>query len=263
MDRNPDAAPPASAPSQARPLGAALPLFRLAGIRVYLHFTWFIVAALEMTQFSQRYQAPIWGVVEYLSLFLIVLLHEFGHAFACRQTGGQADRIVLWPLGGVAFVNPAPRPGAYLWSIAAGPLVNVILFPLLSFALMMAKSRAMSLLHPDLANFLFALWAINAGLLIFNLLPIYPLDGGQILRALLWFVVGPIKSLKIASAIGFVGALLFGLAAFLARSIWLGILAFFVFAQAQAGWRRAQNLATETEVTPPAPVVREPPADRG
>jgi Zn-dependent protease len=260
MDRAPEVAPLASAP--AAPLRAALPLFQLAGIRVYLHFTWFIVAALEMTQFSRRYEAPIWGVLEYLALFLIVLMHEFGHAFACRQTGGEADRIVLWPLGGVAFVNPAPRPGAYLWSIAAGPLVNVLLVPLLSFALMIAKSGAITLEHPDVYNFVFALWAINAGLLIFNLLPIYPLDGGQIVRALLWFWVGPIKSLKIASGIGFVGAILFGLAAFLARSIWFGILAFFVFGQAQAGWRRAQNLATEAEITPPAPVVTEPPGDR-
>ena len=49
------------------------------------------------------------------------MLHEFGHALACRQVGGQADLIVLWPLGGVAYVNPPPRPGALLWSIAAGP----------------------------------------------------------------------------------------------------------------------------------------------
>ena len=59
-----------------------------------------------------------------------MLLHEFGHALACRQTGGHADTIVLGPLGGIAFVQPPPRPGAYLWSLAAGPLVNVILFPL-------------------------------------------------------------------------------------------------------------------------------------
>src|ERR1700682_6554747 len=115
--------------------GGALRLFRFAGIQVYLHFSWFIVAAFEVTQFSKRYQSPIWGLLEYLALFLIVLLHAFGHAFACRQTGGEADRIILWPLGGIAFVNPPPRPGAYLWSMAGGPLVNVILFPILSIGL--------------------------------------------------------------------------------------------------------------------------------
>src|SRR6476659_5847224 len=113
----------------------AFPLFRVAGIQVYLHFTWLIVAALEIGQFARRYHNPVWGALEYLSLFAIVLLHEFGHALACRQTGGQADQIVLWPLGGIAFVNPPRRPGAMLWSIAAGPLVNVLLFPILSAAL--------------------------------------------------------------------------------------------------------------------------------
>jgi Zn-dependent protease len=104
------------------PMKGVLPLFRLAGIRVYLHFTWFIVAALEVTQFAHRYHNPIWAALEYCALFGVVLLHEFGHAFACRQTGGEADTIVLWPLGGIAFVKPPARPSAYLWSIAAGPL---------------------------------------------------------------------------------------------------------------------------------------------
>src|SRR5512133_3060891 len=88
------------------PMKGALPIFRLAGIRVYLHFTWFIVAALEVTRFAHRYQNPIWAALEYCALFGVVLMHEFGHALACRQTGGQADTIVLWPLGGIAFVKP-------------------------------------------------------------------------------------------------------------------------------------------------------------
>src|SRR5260370_38591310 len=109
-------------------------LFRFAGIDVYLHFTWFLVAAIFMTDYMRRYQSPIWGVVEYISLFVIVLIHEFGHALACRQVGGVANRIVLCPLGGIAFVNPPRRPGAYLWSIAAGPLVNFALIPVLAAA---------------------------------------------------------------------------------------------------------------------------------
>jgi Zn-dependent protease len=96
---------------------------------------------------------------------------------------------------------------------------------------------------------------VNTGLLIFNLLPVYPLDGGQIVRALLWFFIGPVRSLKVASAIGFVGAIGFALIAYRLGSIWLGILAFFVFIQAQAGWRQAQALTLEAEararVTPP------------
>jgi Zn-dependent protease len=244
--------------------GGSLRLFRFAGIQVYLHFSWFIVAALAVTQFAGRYSSPIWGLLEYLGLFVIVLLHEFGHALACRQTGGVADRIVLWPLGGIAFVNPPPRPGAYLWSIAAGPLVNVVLFPILSLLLSVAGHAQWRLTNPDLFLFLAALWYMNTGLLIFNLLPIYPLDGGQIVRGLLWFAVGRIRSLKISSVIGFVGAILLVLLAIQQRSIWLGVLAFFILMQAQAGWRYAQHLALEsgavglpaTETPPPIPGQR-------
>lgn len=245
--------------------GGSLRLFRFAGIQVYLHFTWFIVAALEVMQFARRYSSPIWGLLEYLGLFVIVLLHEFGHALACRQTGGVADRIILWPLGGIAFVNPPPRPGAYLWSIAAGPLVNVVLFPILSFLAFVAAQGQWMATNPDAFLFISALWYMNAGLLIFNLLPIYPLDGGQIVRGLLWFAVGRIRSLKIASVIGFGGAILLVLLAIQQRSIWLGILAFFVLSQAQAGWRYAKQLALEaeasglppTEVPPPIPGQRQ------
>src|SRR5208282_4294037 len=100
--------------------------------------------------------------------FAIVLMHEFGHALACKSVGGQADRIVLWPLGGVAYVRPPMRPGAMLWSIVAGPLVNVLLLPVtIAFTWL-------PLQNPDLAHFVQMVAYINIGLLIFNILPIYP-----------------------------------------------------------------------------------------
>ena len=174
-------------------------------------------------------------------------MHEFGHALACRQTGGQADTIVLWPLGGIAFVKPPARPGAYLWSIVAGPLVNVILFPLFTFFAFMATKLHWKTVHPDFYQFILIVCFMNAALLFFNLIPVYPLDGGQILRGLLWLKVGPIRSLKAASIIGFGGAILFALLAIALQDIWLGIIAFFIFAGARAGWRAPQNLAVESE----------------
>src|ERR1700686_518724 len=106
-------------------------LFRINGIDVYLNWTWFLVALFEIEARKGRYSSVVWNVIEYLALFAIVLTHEFGHALACRQVGGTANRIMLWPFGGVAYVDPPPRPGATLWSIAAGPLVNVALLPIL------------------------------------------------------------------------------------------------------------------------------------
>ena len=244
----------------------AFPIFRLARVQVYLHFTWFIVAAIEIVRFAGRYRNPIWAAFEYLALFAIVLAHEFGHAFACRQTGGQADTILLWPLGGIAFVKPPPRPGAYLWSIATGPLVNVVLFPIFTFFVFTLVGLHLKTVHPDFYKFVVTVFFMNGFLLFFNLIPIYPLDGGQIVRGLLWFKVGPIRSLKAASIIGFAGAIAFALWAIASRSIWLGILAFFIFAQAQVGWRAAQNLALESDeallrdaALPPLPTPQQQP----
>src|SRR5271170_292377 len=115
-------------------------LFRIAGIDVYLHWLWFLVAAYEIQNRKGDYSSILWNVLEYLALFVIVTMHEFGHALACRQVGGTANQIVLWPLGGVAYVDPPPRPGAVLWSIAAGPLVNVVLFPVLTIGLWLART---------------------------------------------------------------------------------------------------------------------------
>src|SRR5437016_8905384 len=184
----------------------SLPLFRIAGIQVYLHWTWLVVAYLEIVNRVNKYQSMTWNVIEYLALFAIVLLHEFGHALACRQAGGQANRIMLWPLGGVAFVQPPPRPGALLWSIAAGPLVNVVLVPVTVMAFLLARGANLGDESPDLMHFLFSIAVINIGLLVINLLPIYPLDGGQIFQALLWFVIGQARSLMVAGILGLVAA---------------------------------------------------------
>jgi Zn-dependent protease len=218
--------------------GGSFPLFRLAGIQVYLHWSWLLIAYFEIVNPVNKYDSMVWNVVEYMSLFGIVLLHEFGHALACRQVGGQADRIMLWPLGGVAFVQPPPRPGALLWCIAAGPLVNLILVPVSVVAIVIAGAAHLGSVSPDFWHFLNSIALINGGLLVFNLLPIYPLDGGQILQALLWFVIGRARSLMVAGIIGLAAA---AGAIFLAivrlQDTWLAVVAAFVAWQAWRGFR--------------------------
>jgi Zn-dependent protease len=235
----------------------AIRLFRFAGITVYLHFSWFLIAAFYVMNLAQRYTAPIWGAIEYLALFGIVLLHEFGHALACRQVGGAANRIVLWPLGGIAFVNPPPRAGAYLWSIAAGPLVNLALVPVFGSLLSVALHHPSSTSR-DAILFWSDLRYINLGLLIFNLLPIFPLDGGQILRGLLWFPFGETRSLQVASVIGLVGGAILGLVGLLAGSIWWAVLALFLLSRAWLGWQQAKIMIAAAErgvAVSPSPTV--------
>ena len=236
-------------------MGGTIRLFKFSGITVYLHFSWFLIAAYEFSRRTGVYSSMIWAAFEYLALFAIVLLHEFGHALACRQTGGVADRIVLWPLGGIAFVNPPRRPGAMLWSIAAGPLVNLILLPILSILLTLSRIGADE--PNDFGLFLYHVWWINLGLLIFNILPVYPLDGGQILRALLWFPLGEIRSLQIASVIGLVGSIgLAGLMLLIGTPIfWTAIMSLFLISRAVAGWQYAKALVLEEEAARAAPLV--------
>src|SRR3984893_7682050 len=217
----------------------AIRLFRFSGIDVFLHWSWFLVAAYEIQARSGRYSSITWNVLEYLALFLIVMIHEFGHALACRQVGGRADQIVLWPLGGVAYVDPPPRPGATLWSIAAGPLVNVALIPILFAAITVGRSLGWAQSMPDLYGLMRAVSFINFGLLIFNILPIYPLDGGQILRSLLWFVLGRARSLMVATVFGWVGVVGFIGLALWRQDVWLGAIAVFMMMSCWSGLKHA------------------------
>ena len=217
-------------------------LFRIKNIDVYLNWTWFLVAVFEIQARRGYYTSILWNVFEYLALFAIVLMHEFGHALACRSVGGTANTIMLWPLGGVAYVDPPQRPGATLWSIAAGPLVNVVLFPISLVALLAATAAHWHATNPDAYQFLHSVWWMNRGLLIFNLLPIYPLDGGQILRSLLWFPLGRARSLMVASVLGFFGVAGLVLLAFFTQSAWTFLIAAYAGLNCWNGFKSAQAL---------------------
>jgi Zn-dependent protease len=221
--------------------GGSLKLFRVWGITVWLHWSW-LLAAYFFYSLNGAKQWPIfWGLL-YCTMFAIVLMHEFGHSLACRSVGGQADTIMLWPLGGVAFAQPPHRPGATLWTIFAGPLVNIILVPITIGVLHYVANH-----YPNtyLTQFVYRVTETNLIILFFNMLPIYPLDGGQILQSLLWFVLGFVRSLQIVAIIGLIGAA--GIIA-LAFSLgwagtWTGIMGLFIGLQAWTGFRRAQEIA--------------------
>jgi hypothetical protein len=91
----------------------SIKLFRLFGIQVYLHWSWFLAVYYFIYQ-AKGYSSSTWSVLECLSLFLIVLMHEFGHSLACRQVGGQANQILLWPPMSPRRNDPEPCFGASL-----------------------------------------------------------------------------------------------------------------------------------------------------
>jgi Zn-dependent protease len=225
----------------------SLHLFRFAGVDVFLHWSWFLVALFEINYRAQDYSSLKWNALEYLALFVIVLMHEYGHALACKQVGGRANRIMLWPLGGVAYVMPPQRPGAVLWSIAAGPLVNVVLIVVLFALGVTSVVTGGAQMLPNGHRFLMALLGINVILLVFNILPIYPLDGGQILRALLWYPLGRIRSLMVATIIGLVGAAGLIVLAVAVQSVWIVILAVFMLLSCWGGLKQALTLSRATK----------------
>jgi Zn-dependent protease len=227
-------------------------LFRFAGIDVFLHWSWFVVAAFEISGRGRRYPSIAWNLAEYLVLFLVVTLHEFGHVLACRQVGGTANKIVLWPLGGVAYVDPPPRPAATLWSIAAGPLVNFVLLGVSYGLAIWAWHHGWRLAAPHAYKLLWAFVVINLSLLVFNLLPVYPLDGGQILRSLLWFVLGKARSLKVVAVLGLFGAVGLIAAAFFLHSFWMGLISLYMVMNCWTSLQHAQ-IMSRLESSPPVP----------
>jgi Zn-dependent protease len=224
-------------------------IFKLFGITVYLHWAWFLLGLWYVQNRTAAYSSQVWTVLEFLSLFAIVLIHEFSHQLACRSVGGKTHDIVLWFFGGVAYVSPPQRPGAQLWSIAAGPLVNVVLVPILSVLVTVSDHLGWYDSNQDAYALIHNVWLINLGLLIFNMLPIYPLDGGQIFRSLLWYIFGRANSLLIASIVGFIG--IAGLLAFVAftfftnpsASIRFGLLVVFLILNCWGGLRQALALS--------------------
>lgn len=217
-------------------------LFRLAGVDVFLHWSWFLAAIWFLGGGDLSGERFIWSVAAYITLFVIVLIHEYGHALAARQVGGESKEIILWPFGGIAFAKVPPRPGAELWAVAAGPLVNVVLYPILYVILALAESNELYRSSPALFGYIATIFTLNKWLLIFNLLPIYPLDGGQILRALLWFKLGRAQSLRIATIIGFVGVAGLVVRAVINQSLFSAMIALFLAMECWRSYKHAQVL---------------------
>jgi Zn-dependent protease len=241
---------PAPSDPNAPPSGT-WPLFTFRGVRVFLHWSWILAAIYFINRRQGQYTHIGWDIAAYVGLFVIVLLHEFGHVFATRQVGGRADQILLWPFGGIAYVQTPPRPGAYLWGIAAGPLVNAVLWPVFYGLWKLVSIRVAGGdwfadnpdLGGDLVTFTFSILFLNTVILIFNLLPIFPMDGGQILRGLLWFKLGPLKSTLIAAWVGLVLGGALAVFALVYQQIWMALILGLMIHQAWMtiqGVRRAQ-----------------------
>jgi Zn-dependent protease len=214
------------------------------GIEVRIHITfllflvWIWFTYYQLAGVSGAFQ----GVLFILALFGCVLLHEFGHAFAAREFGIRTPDITLLPIGGVARLSRIPdKPWQELVVAIAGPLVNVVIAAVLIFVIHGTTEilQVERLENPRIA-LLGKLASINVMLVLFNMIPAFPMDGGRVLRSILAMLMPYTLATQIAAWIGQGLAILFamvGLGVFaifgLRGNPLLIFIAFFIFVGAQ------------------------------
>jgi Zn-dependent protease/CBS domain-containing protein len=229
-------------------MNPTLTIGRVAGIRIGINWSWLLAFALiGWTLGANAFpaQSPgrsntvyaVMAVVATLVFFCSILLHELGHALRARKEGVEIEGITLWLFGGVArFKTDFPSAGAELRIALAGPFVTLALAAAFIGSGLALGSRT------AIGGVAAWLGYINALLLVFNLMPAFPLDGGRVLRALLWRRSGDLAAATVrAAAIGRGLAYgLIGLGVFAALTVdyvsglWLVFLGWFISAAATA-----------------------------
>lgn len=203
----------------------AIGIGRISGIPIRLHFTLIFLAVFLVAGGFTGNDSAVWDGLMVVAILGSVLLHELGHALTALRFGVGISSITMYPIGGVARLMVQPRPWEELWITVAGPAVNLVL-AVLAFL-------PASYLRGGVRNFLMQFAVINIGLLLFNLLPAFPMDGGRLLRAGLALKIDEGKATTIAANVGVGMALLMGAYALYEREYLLLFIAFMVFSGAQ------------------------------
>jgi Zn-dependent protease len=213
------------------------PAFKLGGVSVFIHWTFWVLVAFYLFSASSQagLAAGIYAAAFVLSVFGCVLLHEFGHSAAARYYGIRTLDITLYPFGGVARLENVPqKPVQELIIALAGPAVNVVIAAILFGVLVMVGVH--SLTFGELAqvsaidtSFVDRLLLINIILVVFNMLPAFPMDGGRVLRSLLAMRTGHLRATEIAARVGRWMALAFCILAIVYGPFMLIVVAGFVY----------------------------------
>ena len=203
-------------------------------VRIHLTFLLFLVWIWFSYYQVAGFTGAVQGVLFILALFACVLLHEFGHAFAARGFGIETPDITLLPIGGVARLNRIPdKPWQELVVAIAGPLVNVVIAGVLIFVIhTSATLEQLEYLENSRIELLAKLASVNEMLVLFNLIPAFPMDGGRVLRALLAMAMPYARATQIAAWIGQGLAVVFGILGIFGNPL-LIFIAFFIFVGAQ------------------------------
>ena len=212
-------------------------LGRVLGIDIKVHLTFFLllayIVAINYLQ-SRDWNIALRELLFVTIVFAIIVMHEYGHALMARRFGVRTQDITLLPIGGVARLERIPEnPQQELAIAIAGPAVNVAL-AVLCWLIMAARGEELSLsvIVNPFAGISLAqrLLAINIWLVVFNMIPAFPMDGGRVLRSLLAMVVDRVRATRTAATVGQMVALAFGfiglfgnpMLIFIALFVWIG-----------------------------------------
>ena len=206
-----------------------------AGIGVYMHATFLLLlgwVALSNWLTGRDMAAALGGVAFVLALFLCVVLHEYGHALTARRYGIKTRDITLLPIGGVARLERMPEdPKQEFWVALAGPAVNVVIAAALFIWLQLTNSmQPLGTLSASAGSLIERLMAVNVSLVLFNLIPAFPMDGGRVVRAFMAMRIEYTRATQLAANLGQGFAFLFGLIGlftnpflvFVALFVWIG-----------------------------------------
>lgn len=220
-------------------MGLSFRLARIAGIDLKLHITFFLILVFGAVVWGMPFgpEGALFGMLLMALLFVCVALHELGHALMARVLGLPVREILLLPIGGVALLGRSPSKASHeLLIAAAGPAVNVAIIAALLPAIValaftggLPNLGAPGIGEPGLATALLWLLQANLFLVIFNLIPAFPLDGGRMLRAAIWMFTDTVRATRIAAGIGQALALAMGVFALFTFDLMLLAVALFIF----------------------------------
>jgi len=226
----------------------SLTVGKIAGTAVRVHVTFLLFLIWIWAAYYQQGGAnAAWeGVAFVVLLFLCVLLHEFGHVLAAKRYGVNTPDITLWPFGGIANLERIPeKPSEELVVAIAGPLVNVAIAALLLLFLgtTIDPAALMKIEDPKI-DLVAKLAGANIFLVLFNMIPAFPMDGGRVLRALLAIKLGFARATELAASVGQTLAIVLGLIGIFSNPM-LVIIAIFVFlaAAGEAGHVQLRQVA--------------------
>lgn len=218
----------------------SIPLGRVFGSEIRIHLTFLILLAWIFASgwLSGGPSAALDAVVFVTAAFACVTLHELGHALAARRYGIATPDITLLPIGGLARLSRMPeKPGEEIVIALAGPAVNVVIAVLLMGLGAGLDPATLAAVEQPQATFADRLAAVNLFLVVFNLIPAFPMDGGRVLRAALAVRLGRRRATEIAAIVGQALAFVFGAAGLFGGNAILVFIAIFVYlaASAEAG----------------------------